>query len=110
MSTSNATPDAGEGPPSRLERFVDSRIWGSRAVTILVGPTLRLGIARRDLANQDTGAIYAQVGVRGWSSGGVFAAARIAVALDDPSSTPSVGAAGGVGSMVARPNGARLRP
>ncbi len=74
-------------------------------VTVLVGPTLRLGIVRRDLAGAvgtpgnpgaDSGAVYARIAVRGWSSGGVFAAARLAIALEDPSSTPSVGVAGGV--------------
>jgi len=71
-------------------------------VTVLVGPTLRLGIARRDLqgaagaGGAESGALYAQVAVRAWSSGGVFAAARLAIDLEDPSSTPSVGAAGGV--------------
>ncbi|SAK53953.1 cellulose synthase (UDP-forming) [Caballeronia arationis] len=35
MSTTNGTPEAAE-KPSRLERFVDARIWASRPVTILV--------------------------------------------------------------------------
>jgi len=66
------------------------------AVTAQISPVLRLGIARRDLANTDSAAALAQLGVRVWPTGGVLAATRIGVSLDDLRATPSVGAAAGI--------------
>jgi hypothetical protein len=61
----------------------------------LIAPILRLGIARRDLANGDTAALFVQLSARAWCNGGVLAQARGGLALDDLRGTPSFGAAGG---------------
>ena len=66
------------------------------AVTAQISPVLRLGIARRDLANTDSAAALAQLGVRVWPTGGVLAATRVGVSLGDLRATPSVGAAAGI--------------
>ena len=63
--------------------------------SVRVSPTLRLGVARRDLDNGDTGAALAQIALRAWPSGGLLALARVGVTLGDVSATPSLGAAGG---------------
>lgn len=78
-----------------IELGVDAHYANGR-YALLVAPILRLGIARRDLANGDTAAAFAQLAVRAWNRGGVLGAARIGIALDDLRATPTFGAAGGV--------------
>jgi hypothetical protein len=78
-----------------IELGVDAH-YATARYALLVAPILRLGIARRDLANGDTAAAFAQLAVRVWSRAGVLGAARIGVALDDLRATPTFGAAGGV--------------
>ncbi|MEO6775513.1 MAG: hypothetical protein ABI467_21305 [Kofleriaceae bacterium] len=63
---------------------------------LVVAPVLRLGIARRDLANGDSLAGFARVAARLWSQGGVLAETRGAVDVDALRATPTLGAAGGV--------------
>jgi hypothetical protein len=63
---------------------------------LLVAPVLRLGIARRDLANGDALSAFARVAARVWERGGVLAKTRGAVDVDALRATPTLGAAGGV--------------
>ncbi|HET9993497.1 MAG TPA: hypothetical protein VFQ65_33400 [Kofleriaceae bacterium] len=63
---------------------------------LLVAPVLRLGIARRDLANGDALSVFARVTARVWERGGVLAETRGAVDVDALRATPTLGAAGGV--------------
>jgi hypothetical protein len=78
-----------------IELGIDGR-YASGRYAALIAPVLRLGIARRDLANGDTAALFVQLSVRAWCNGGVLAQARGGLALDDLRGTPSFGAAGGV--------------
>ena len=78
-----------------IELGIDAR-YASGRYAALIAPVLRLGIARRDLANGDTAALFVQLSVRAWCNGGVLAIARGGLALDDLRGTPSFGAAGGV--------------
>jgi len=78
-----------------IELGIDAR-YASGRYAALIAPVLRLGIARRDLANDDTAALFVQLSVRAWCNGGVLAIARGGLALDDLRGTPSFGAAGGV--------------
>jgi len=63
---------------------------------LLIAPTLRLGIARRDLANGDALSAFARIAARVWERGGVLAETRGAVDVDALRATPTLGAAGGV--------------
>jgi hypothetical protein len=63
---------------------------------LLVAPTLRLGIARRDLANGDALSAFARVAARVWEQAGVLAETRGAVDVDALRETPTLGGAGGV--------------
>jgi hypothetical protein len=78
-----------------IELGIDAR-YASGRYAALIAPALRLGIARRDLANGDTAALFIQLSMRAWCNGGVLAIARGGLALDDLRGTPSFGAAGGV--------------
>jgi len=78
-----------------IELGVDAH-YATGRYALLVAPILRLGIARRDLANGDTAAAFAQLAVRMWNCAGVLGAARIGIALDDLRATPTFGVAGGV--------------
>jgi hypothetical protein len=61
--------------------------------TVEISPVLRIGVARRDLANGDTAALFARLRARAWTRGGLGAAARVAFSLDALRDTPSFGAA-----------------
>jgi hypothetical protein len=63
---------------------------------LLVAPVLRLGIARRDLANRDVLSAFGRIAARVWSEAGVLAETRGAVDVDALRTTPTLGAAGGV--------------
>jgi hypothetical protein len=63
---------------------------------LLAAPTLRLGIARRDLANGDALSVLARIATHLWATGGVLAATRGAVDVDALRATPTLGVAGGV--------------
>jgi hypothetical protein len=63
---------------------------------LLVAPVLRLGIARRDLANGDVLSAFGRIAARVWSHAGVLAETRGAVDVDALRTTPMLGAAGGV--------------
>ena len=63
---------------------------------LLVAPTLRLGIARRDLANGDALSAFARIAARVWDRGGVLVETRGAVDVDALRDAPTLGAAGGV--------------
>ncbi len=69
--------------------------WAAGPWTAMVSPTIRLGVARRDLDdNRDTGALYAQLGPR-IGPGGIFALARLAGSLNHLEAEPTFGAGGG---------------
>jgi hypothetical protein len=61
----------------------------------VVSPTLRLGVAHRELANGDAGALPAQIRRRLWPGGGVLGIVRAAVSLNALDDRPSLGAAAG---------------
>jgi hypothetical protein len=63
---------------------------------LVVAPVLRLGIARRDLANGDALSTFARIAARVWSHAGALAETRGAVDIDALRATPTLGAAGGV--------------
>ena len=63
---------------------------------VLVAPVLRVGIARRDLANGDALSAFGRIAARVWSDAGVLAETRGAVDIDALRATPTLGAAGGV--------------
>ena len=63
---------------------------------VLVAPVLRIGIARRDLANGDALSAFGRIAARVWSHAGVLAETRGAVDIDALRDTPTLGAAGGV--------------
>jgi len=71
---------------------------------LLIAPTLRLGIARRDLANGDALSAFARIAAHVWDTAGVLAETRGAVDVDALRATPTLGAAGGVyvqlGSLI----------
>jgi hypothetical protein len=70
--------------------------WSSGRWAAMVSPTIRLGVARRDLDdNRDTGSIFAQAGPRLWPTGGVFAIARVAGSLNHLATEPTFGVGGG---------------
>ena len=58
-----------------IELGIDAR-YASGRYAALIAPILRLGIARRDLANGDTAALFVQLSVRAWRNGGVLARSR----------------------------------
>jgi hypothetical protein len=70
--------------------------WTDARFGVTVSPILRLGIARRDLANRDSGALPAQIDLQLAPRFGVTGIARVAVGFDRLDATPSFGAAGGV--------------
>jgi hypothetical protein len=63
---------------------------------LLLAPVLRVGIARRDLANGDELSAFGRIAARVWSHAGVLAETRGAVDIDALRTTPTLGAAGGV--------------
>jgi hypothetical protein len=63
---------------------------------LVVVPVLRIGIARRDLANGDVLSAFGRVAARVWSHAGVLAETRSSVDIDALRTTPTLGAAGGV--------------
>ena len=70
--------------------------WAQGRWSAVVSPSVRLGVARRDLDdNRDTGAVFGQLGPQLWSTGGVLALARLAGSLDHIATTPTIGAGGG---------------
>lgn len=89
IDTSRFAPTA-----AAVELGIDAHYAGGRYAA-LIAPVLRLGIARRDLENGDTAALFVQLSVRAWCNGGVLAQARGGLALDELRGTPSFGAAGG---------------
>lgn len=77
-------------------------IHASGPWTAQVSPVLRLGIARRNLANADTAAMLGQFRARVWATGGGSLAARVAISLDAVRDTPSLGVALGVWQELER--------
>jgi hypothetical protein len=71
---------------------------------LLIAPVLRIGIARRDLANGDALSAFARIAAHVWDTAGVLAETRGAVDVDALRATPTLGAAGGVyvqlGSLI----------
>jgi hypothetical protein len=65
-------------------------------IGVVVSPTLRIGVARRDLANGDGASLPAEIDLRLGSRVGISGIARVAIAFDQLDATPSFGSAGGV--------------
>ncbi|MEP6859327.1 MAG: hypothetical protein ABJE66_01830 [Deltaproteobacteria bacterium] len=63
---------------------------------LVVAPVLRIGIARRDLANGDVLSAFGRIAACVWSHAGVLAETRSSVDIDALRTTPTLGAAGGV--------------
>ncbi|HEV7556660.1 MAG TPA: hypothetical protein VGO00_14445 [Kofleriaceae bacterium] len=65
-------------------------------IAVVVSPTLRIGVARRDLANGDGASLPAEIDLRLGERVGISGIARVAVAFDQLDARPSFGSAGGV--------------
>ena len=65
-------------------------------IGVVASPTLRIGVARRDLANGDGASLPAEIDLRLGPRVGISGIARVAVAFDKLDATPSFGSAGGV--------------
>ena len=89
IDTSRFAPTA-----AAVELGIDA-LYTSGPYALLVAPVLRMGIARRDLSNGNTAALFARGSVQLWCNGGVLAIARGGLDLGALRQTPTFGAAGG---------------
>jgi hypothetical protein len=90
IDTSRFAPTA-----AAVELGIDA-LYTTGGYALLVAPVLRMGIARRDLSNGNTAALFVRGTAQLWSNGGVLAIARGGLDLGALRQTPSFGAAGGM--------------